>query len=341
MTEPPPSVAQWPAGWWAVCRSRDLRRKPLAITVHGTPMALFRGESGHVGAVEDRCPHRMVPLSAGRIRGDTLACPYHGWRYDAGGCCTAIPGFAEGEQPDRPARRLPAVETREQDGLVWVGASADGALPYRGPLADRPGCHSFAWRTQAWGRLADVAENFLDGFHTHFVHAGLIRTESARRRVTARVRRQSDRVETEYLGEGKQSGVISRLLERDRATSFGRFILPGVAELEYRSPRRTELTITAYFTPAEAGAFTVNAVIATPGGPLLGRLKQAVITPLFRLALRQDADIVRLQTDTIARWGGPRFVSTRLDVMRPHMERLLSDGPVAGLDSCHESELWL
>lgn len=335
----PPSIAEWPMGWWAACRSRDLRRRPLAVTIHGTPIVLFRADDGTAAAIEDRCPHRMAPLSAGRVRKDTIECPYHGWRFDGLGRCAAIPGLGDQEKADRPSRRLGAARLCEQDGLIWLGGG--DAPPHRGPMAGRPGSHAVLWRTEARGTLADVAENFLDGCHTHFVHAGLIRTESARRKVVARVHRLPDRVEIEYLGEGKQSGVISRFLERERASSFGRFILPGVAELEYRSPRGTELTITACLAPAEADRIAVHARIAVPGGPLLGRIKQAVLAPLFRLALRQDAGIVRLQTETIRRWGGARFVSTRLDVMRPHMERLLAEGVRPGLDASHEVELFL
>ncbi|CAA6603738.1 Rieske (2Fe-2S) domain protein [Rhodospirillaceae bacterium LM-1] len=335
-----PSIAAWPDGWWAVCRGRDLADRPLAVTIHGTPIVLFR--SGQtIGALEDRCPHRMVPMSAGRLRQDELECPYHGWRYDAAGCCKATPGLVD-ETPDHPARRLPAASVQERNGLVWVTKNSVSASdPYLGPLAARDGHFPLIWKTQAAGNLADVAENFLDGFHTHYVHAGLIRKEGARRPVTARIHRTQDRVEIEYIGEGKQSGVISQWFERERASSFARFILPGVAELEYTSPNRTELTITAYFTPSQEDRFLVHAVVALKGGPILGLLKQLALAPFFALALWQDQKIVRLQRETIRRWGGPKFVSTRLDVMRPHMERLLKDGPQAGQDIRHETTLFL
>jgi len=136
--------------------------------------------------------------------------------------------------------------------------------------------------------------------------------------------------------------LISRMFERERTTTFARFDRPAVAELENRSPKRTELTITAYFTPAADDSVAIFALMSVPGNALLGRLKETVISPFFWLALRQDHRIVELQRASIARWGGARFTSTRLDVMRPHIARLLESGAlVPGTDAVHEEELLL
>src|SRR5690606_22724362 len=78
--------------------------------------------------------------------------------------------------------------------------------------------------------LLEAAENFLDAFHTHFVHAGWIRQDARRQRVMAEVRAIDDGVEARYSEEGKQAGLLSRLLESSRGESFGRFRLPGVGD---------------------------------------------------------------------------------------------------------------
>src|SRR5690349_13725445 len=54
--------------WFPLCRSSELKDRPLARTLLGQPLALFRTPGG-VGALADRCPHRNAPLSAGRARG--------------------------------------------------------------------------------------------------------------------------------------------------------------------------------------------------------------------------------------------------------------------------------
>jgi phenylpropionate dioxygenase-like ring-hydroxylating dioxygenase large terminal subunit len=106
------SVVHIKGSWFIVARSRELRRKPLATLLFGTPIVLFRDASGRAGALLDRCPHRNVPLSLGRVAGDgTLQCPYHGWRFDTEGACTFVPSLTDGsEAKARRAHRFPTVE---------------------------------------------------------------------------------------------------------------------------------------------------------------------------------------------------------------------------------------
>src|SRR5687768_15014005 len=96
--QPPPtkghaSVVKLPHQWFIACRSDELSRKPLPRTIQGTPLALFRDYSGRPAALLDRCPHRNVPLSMGRVADGQLECGYHGWRFDGGGQCKSIPGL--------------------------------------------------------------------------------------------------------------------------------------------------------------------------------------------------------------------------------------------------------
>src|SRR5690349_4704699 len=86
------SVVRLPHSWFILCSSSELGGKPLARTLQGTPLVLFRGEGGKPGALMDRCPHRNVPLSLGRVTNGQLECGYHGWRFDTGGQCRLIPG---------------------------------------------------------------------------------------------------------------------------------------------------------------------------------------------------------------------------------------------------------
>lgn len=66
--------------WYVACLSAELGRdKPLARTMFGVPMALFRDERGRAHAVRDRCLHRATALSEGVVVDGKLACPYHGW----------------------------------------------------------------------------------------------------------------------------------------------------------------------------------------------------------------------------------------------------------------------
>lgn len=86
--------------WWPVAHSEDVRQHPAPFRLGHQDLAVYRDLSETVRAVEDRCPHRRLPLSMGRLTEDgSLQCPYHGWSFDgATGRCTAIPNLSEGER---------------------------------------------------------------------------------------------------------------------------------------------------------------------------------------------------------------------------------------------------
>src|SRR4051812_15501029 len=128
------SVA-FPKRWWyPACRSAELRRTPRAITLMDAAVALYRDGGGRPRALVDRCPHRNLALSLGRVHADgTLECAYHGWRFDGCGTCTAVPGLAAGEEAAARTRDVTSYPTREQDGFVWIWGEA-GGVPTRDPF---------------------------------------------------------------------------------------------------------------------------------------------------------------------------------------------------------------
>ncbi|MFJ5136079.1 Rieske 2Fe-2S domain-containing protein [Streptomyces sp. NPDC088707] len=108
-----------PDFWYPVALSRDVPRgKAFAAVFAGQRIALYRGQSGSVFALEDRCAHRQVPLSMGVVDGDTLRCCYHAWTYRGNGRISQIPYLPKGV--DRPPRGVRAYPVREAYGLVFV-----------------------------------------------------------------------------------------------------------------------------------------------------------------------------------------------------------------------------
>jgi phenylpropionate dioxygenase-like ring-hydroxylating dioxygenase large terminal subunit len=130
---------------------------------------------GVLTAFEDRCPHRLAPLSAGRVDGDTLVCPYHGWRFAADGGCTAVPALGPGVPAPRRARAARAWGVAERHGLVWLAPDEPFSEIMDLPEADADGFDSM-WLAPADGAAAAglLADNFLDTAHFPFVHAGTI-----------------------------------------------------------------------------------------------------------------------------------------------------------------------
>src|SRR5712691_3066318 len=108
-----------PDFWYPVAVSGSVRKnKTFAATFAGERIALYRGESGTVYALEDRCAHRQVPLSMGVVEGDTLRCCYHAWSYCGNGRISQIPYLPKGVS--RPPRGVRAYPVREAYGLVFV-----------------------------------------------------------------------------------------------------------------------------------------------------------------------------------------------------------------------------
>jgi phenylpropionate dioxygenase-like ring-hydroxylating dioxygenase large terminal subunit len=71
--------------WYVAAWDREVSRAPLARMLLGEPVVLYRKADGTPIALEDRCCHRHLPLSRGRVEGDGLRCGYHGLRFDASG----------------------------------------------------------------------------------------------------------------------------------------------------------------------------------------------------------------------------------------------------------------
>lgn len=313
--------------WWPVAISDKLRNQPVACQLHDTPLVLFRDSDGRAAALPDRCPHRFAPLSAGKVCDGQIECPYHGWRFSADGRCTRVPGtdLAVGSKP-----LLESFPCCEAHGLVWVSLSTKRPqIPPSAPSESSQIVDTFWITDDVQCSLQDAAENFLDGFHTHFVHSGWIRHDRQRQKISARVRPLADGVEAVYSEEGKQSGFISRLFERERGISMGRFRLPCLAEIEYRD-RSDELNllVSAWLVPCGDSRLLLFARIATRHGKLPALIKRYVLSKLFRVILRQDRQILEKVSANKLRFQGalPTPLDGEQDLLGLSIRQLLEDG---------------
>lgn len=335
------SVARVTRAWYVACPSSELRGEPLKKTILGAPMVLFRGAGGVPGALLDRCPHRNVPLSLGRVADGQLECGYHGWRFDQRGVCKKVPALCGAAES--AGRDAPAFACREQDGFVWVwgelGETPD-AEPFRFELDGAPGYTTVREHVVANGTLHATAENALDVPHTAYVHSGLFRSDRPERnRIEVIVRRWHDRVEAEYVGEPRPEGVVGRVLSPGGGVvqHWDRFILPSIVQVEYRLGE-THLLVSAALTP-ESDYVTHLWPVISFNLPIPGWLLVPVLKPIALRIFQQDADLLARQTENIQRFGGEQYVSTEVDVLGPHILRLLraaERGKVEPVDRPHE-----
>lgn len=324
--------------WWPVATLAELAAgRPLARTLHGQPLVVFRAADGGPAVLPDRCPHRHAPLSAGRVRDGELACPYHGWRFDGAGRCTRVPGL---DDAGGRACLLPPLASRIAHGLVWACAAPNPATPEPVAPAVSEGIDAFFMVDTVRCTAAEAAENLLDGTHTHFVHAGWIRRDDKRQTVRAQVRRLPDGIEARYSEEGLQSGLISSLLEGSRTESFGRFRMPGVAEIEYRGRHGLNLLATAWLTPEDTDRLRVHVRVATRRGLAPAWLKRIFLSRLFGIILGQDKAILERTRANMARFAAagpaPDLLDSPLDLLGPSIRRLLAG---EALDPAVEREL--
>lgn len=327
--------------WFVAARADKIRRKPLAVTVLGRPLVLARLDAAIV-AMEDRCPHRQVPLSAGRVTPAGIECAYHGWAFGADGRCKAVPGLAPGHCLPNVGARTIAV--RELDGMVWVRLAPEGdAAPPDMVAQFLPGSRKFLNQLRWRGSIVDVIENFLDPLHTHTVHPGLVRKPHAPRkavRVNLDITREGFVVH--YRDQPAQSGVLFRLFESPRVSEKLHFAGAGSAQIEYVYANGSVVRITLHFTPESPDYTHVFTTMHVENRWAPRWAVRWLVYPFLWKVARQDARMLGLQALNQARFPGKRGVSTPLDIVRKNLEKIWEQGEqLTKADAVPESVIYL
>ena len=169
--------------WYVAAWAGEVGGNLLARTILELPMVLYRKSDGAVAALLDRCPHRLLPLSRGSLRGDTIECGYHGLTFDCSGNCVRAPG------QDRipPAARVRSFPVTEHLGMVWVWPG-DPALADSSKLFDELARWAESQGADpAWGLSCGpythvkanyqlLTENLVDPAHVTYVHKSTLGT---------------------------------------------------------------------------------------------------------------------------------------------------------------------
>ena len=157
----------WYVAAWSTEIDDDLRR----FTILGDHVVMYRKSDGGVVALEDRCPHRLLPLSKGKRVGDNVQCGYHGLTFDCSGACVRVPG-----QTNLPkSAYVEAFPIEERHGIVWIWMGAP-ARADTSKVFDMPEFTDPAWKVHHGDALhlksnyLNVAENLVDPAHVSFVH---------------------------------------------------------------------------------------------------------------------------------------------------------------------------
>jgi phenylpropionate dioxygenase-like ring-hydroxylating dioxygenase large terminal subunit len=156
--------------WYVILDSKELNRMPLRIKRLNENLAIWRDVNGKACCIADRCCHRGVSLSCGKIVDGRLECPFHGFIYDGLGRVLLIP--ANGKvKPVPETMHVPAYKTYEAYGLIWIWwGDADKATREPFFFNELAG-FSYSTVIDHWNvHYSRAIENQLDVVHLPFVH---------------------------------------------------------------------------------------------------------------------------------------------------------------------------
>ncbi len=164
-----------PNQWYAILRSEDIKKKPVGVRRFGQQLVLYRDSNGDPVCMDDRCPHKGVPLSHGPLHGDRIACPYHGFQYAPSGECVHMPVLGKNGVPPK-AMCIKTYQVREEHGLIWFWTGDDApeksdVVPMFEEFSTYGGFTSrYGWDAPV--HYTRYVESVCEVYHVPFVHKG-------------------------------------------------------------------------------------------------------------------------------------------------------------------------
>jgi phenylpropionate dioxygenase-like ring-hydroxylating dioxygenase large terminal subunit len=250
-----PSCFDWKEVWYPVYYVQDLdRTKPLSFTLLGQNLVIWWDRTAAIWRVfEDKCPHRLAPLSEGRIAEDgALECPYHGWAFTGAGNCDRIPQQVDGGTAETSKRAcVRSFPTAIRQGMLFVyPGQVDNAAKVDIPIVELLEESADEWvcidtfRDLPYDALT-LMENVLDSSHLPYTHHRSVGN-----------RANASPVELEVLASGKW-GFQGKWEEGPRRGKLGRqdttFIAPGLMWHDLTSKQFGRTLTVVYATPISKG----------------------------------------------------------------------------------------
>lgn len=284
--------------WFPILRARDLGTRPVAIQLLGVPLVLFRAAGGELALLEDRCPHRLVPLSLGRVEDGMIRCAYHGWAFDAKGACTDVPSLPR-------HRAIPKACVREYSvqivrDTIWATLSKE---PYEAePQGWLDGDQHGSLNT------VDIAcdyirilENLVDNAHAAFVHRNFLRGDPSQH-VRAVMRETENGLCVETHGERARRSLLFQLWRRVamshdlEVVHIEEYVEPNAVRVQYQD-RAGRLRIAAQFICVpQSDHHTRLMYRCTVRAPLLSNAFLPLLAFNVRRLMREDRVLLEAES---------------------------------------------
>ncbi len=308
--------------WYIALPSKKLGKRPVQRTVEGESIVFFRDDEGKACALLDRCLHRGMLLSEGRVEKGCIECPYHGWKYDRDGRIVDVPSlFDTRDRSSCHANR--SYPTCEQDDHIWVwmGKSKPSCKPFHFPRYGEKGWRSFFMHTRFQAPVETCLENFLDVPHTIFVHPSLFRKNKPAP-VKVRVTRKRQSVLAEFIDEPILQGIGPRicLFGQRKMRHTDQFILPSISRVDYDFDDGCSFIITSQCTQVSEMMIDVTTAI-TWRLRVPSIVAHIFLRPYCRMVINQDVRLLNKLGRQIHRFGVIKL-DTPADLLSSHIAAL-------------------
>ncbi len=161
--------------WHPICFSSEIKNigDTKQIRLLGEDLALIRLDDRSLFLSQQHCPHRAASLVYSFVDGDSIRCPYHGWKFNKKGECTEKP--FESEKTNSLCKKLIDVySTHEIAGLVFAYLGPEEHKPHFPNwdiLVRKDGIRHFEVQDDLQCNWLQMQENAVDVTHTYFVHS--------------------------------------------------------------------------------------------------------------------------------------------------------------------------
>lgn len=296
--------------WYFAATSRELKRGAMfRREIMGEPVLLGRDGEGRAFALRDICPHRAVPLSAGRIEPtngvQTVECPYHGWRFGTqDGICKQIPSLVDGQPYEANRIRVRRFPAHEANGIVLIFVSSDARFDGDPPPPPEFGLSDltepkFVIERIFAATMDNAVVGLMDPAHVPYVHnQWWWRPPSTGKRLKEKrfVPRERGWAIERHAPSG--NSLAYRMLFGGEVTTEISFMLPGFRWEVVDNPKSRLFTLTC-LTPENETSTRITQVTYWKNAPLLDAMKPILI-PAGREFLDQDGRMVDLQNTGLA-----------------------------------------
>ena len=325
--------------WYVAAWSRDIRRQLTARTILGEDIVPFRQQNGKPAALLDRCPHKLAPLSAGELKGDKVACGYHGLTFDCSGKCVRVPGQTA-IPPDAVVRSFP-LEERYGAVWIWMGepALADPSRIVAVEHYGDPACGLVDGQYLHFAtNYLNITDNLVDPAHTTYVHKNTI-GNAAGEEVGVKVKQGESHVlayrwirNAEPLPLARLMGNFGALTDR---WQYYYLHMPSISCVDFGT---TDAGVCADDRPCDLGMRSFSYNFLTPETETtthyfwlhvrnyhpLDRHIDADIADLMTLTFKEDQAILALIQRQQEKCGEREFVKLAIDNAPARIRRMVS-----------------